>query len=72
MSHMAACSTLANALGAKVGYPGSTLYEESTTSYFTALDSLALASILPPPLILWAEAQSISVQTSPYIAINIL
>ena len=49
MAVTAACSALAHVLGAKLALPGSAIYNESTTSYFTALENELLPACVVRP-----------------------
>ena len=49
MTNIASCAALARALGSIVALPGSDVYKESATSYFTALENeLVPACIIKP------------------------
>ena len=50
MAVSAACSAVAHALGAKLALPGSAIYIESTTSYFTALENELLPACVVRPV----------------------
>ena len=49
MAVSAACAAIAHALGAKLALPGSVIYKESTTSYFSALENELLPACVVRP-----------------------